>query len=56
MCFVGGDRIEEGWNLLGTYRLAAGENRVEMTDLNDAGTNIVTADAVKWVIRDKQAK
>ncbi len=40
---------EEGWNYLGTYRLSAGENRIELTDENE--TEFVTADAVKWVKR-----
>jgi ABC-type transport system involved in multi-copper enzyme maturation permease subunit len=38
---------EAGWNLLGTFRLTAGKNRVELTDKNDIG--YVTADAVKWI-------
>jgi hypothetical protein len=38
---------EQGWNLLGTFRLTAGKNCVELTDKNDIG--YVTADAVKWV-------
>lgn len=40
---------EEGWNYLGTYRLSAGKNRIELTDENE--TDFVTADAVKWVKR-----
>jgi hypothetical protein len=36
-----------GWNLLGTYRLPAGKNKIELTDKNDSG--YVTADAIKWV-------
>jgi ABC-type transport system involved in multi-copper enzyme maturation permease subunit len=38
---------EPGWNLLGTFRLRAGQNRVELTD--QGTTSFVTADAVKWV-------
>lgn len=38
---------EAGWNLLGTFRLTAGKNRLELTDKNDIG--YVTADAVKWI-------
>ena len=38
---------EEGWNYLGTYRLAAGPAHVEMTD--KTGGRSVVADAVKWV-------
>jgi len=41
--------VEEGWNYLGTYRLSAGDNRVELTDRNKI--SMVTADAVKWVKR-----
>lgn len=40
---------EAGWNYLGTFRLKAGINRVELTDKNE--TDIVIADAVKWVKR-----
>lgn len=39
---------QDGWNYLGTFRLAQGNNRVEMTD--GGKTNIITADAVKWVL------
>lgn len=38
---------EPGWNLLGTFRLSAGQNRVELTD--QGTTAFVTADAVRWV-------
>jgi ABC-type transport system involved in multi-copper enzyme maturation permease subunit len=38
---------QPGWNLIGTFRLVAGENRVELTDKNEE--RFVTADAVKWV-------
>ncbi len=38
---------EPGWNLLGTFRLSDGPNRVELTD--QGTTAFVTADAVKWV-------
>ena len=40
---------ENGWNLLGTFPLSAGENRIELNDKNDLP--FVTADAVKWVKR-----
>ena len=40
---------EEGWNLLGTYPLAAGPAHVELTDRGPERT--VLADAVKWVRR-----
>lgn len=41
---------QPGWNLLGTFRLTAGKNRIELTDKNDLG--YVSADAVKWIKRD----
>ena len=41
---------EEGWNLLGTYPLAAGPAHVELTDRGPERT--VVADAVKWVRQD----
>jgi len=37
---------QSGWNLIGTFRLTAGRNTIEMTDRND--TVYVLADAVKW--------
>ena len=40
---------EEGWNLLGTYPLAAGPAYVELTDRGPERT--VVADAVKWARR-----
>ena len=40
---------DEGWNLLGTYPLAAGPAHVELTDRGPRRT--VVADAVKWVRR-----
>ncbi len=40
---------EEGWNLLGTYPLAAGPAHVELTDRGPERT--VVADAVKWARR-----
>lgn len=40
---------EEGWNLLGSYRLAAGPAHVELSDRGSGRT--VIADAVKWVRR-----
>jgi len=43
------DGAEPGWNYLGTYRLAAGKNRIELNDKNE--TDYVTADAVKWIKR-----
>jgi ABC-type transport system involved in multi-copper enzyme maturation permease subunit len=36
-----------GWTLIGSYPLAAGENRIELTDKNEE--RFVLADAVKWV-------
>ena len=43
---------EEGWNHLGTYRLAAGPAHVE---LSDRGTGrCIIADAVKWVKKSEQ--
>lgn len=44
--------VEEGWNLIGTYRLLTGLNQVEMTD--ETSTSYITADAVKWVKREKK--
>ena len=41
---------EEGWNHIGTYRLAAGPAHVELTDRSESGGTII-ADAVKWVER-----
>jgi hypothetical protein len=38
---------QEGWNQLGTYRLAAGMARVELSD--KTGGRSVVADAIKWV-------
>jgi hypothetical protein len=38
--------VQSGWNLIGTFRLGAGQNTIEMTDRND--TVYVLADAVKW--------
>jgi hypothetical protein len=43
------DAADEGWNFLGTYRMTAGQNSIEQSDENS--TNIVIADAVKWVRR-----
>ncbi len=42
-------QVEEGWNHIGTYRLAAGPAHVEMTDRGQG--RMVIADAVKWVER-----
>ncbi|MCJ7579491.1 MAG: hypothetical protein MUP98_03035 [Candidatus Aminicenantes bacterium] len=36
-----------GWNLIGSFQLDAGPNKIEMTDQSDSG--YVLADAVKWV-------
>ncbi len=41
------DMAEEGWNMIGSYRLKAGEARIELSDEGE-GT-LITADAVKWV-------
>jgi len=38
---------QAGWTLIGNFRLAAGENLVELTDKNEE--RFVLADAVKWV-------
>ena len=38
---------ESGWNLIGSFQLESGPNKVELTDKNEAG--YVLADAVKWV-------
>ncbi|MCJ7680713.1 MAG: hypothetical protein MUP70_08310, partial [Candidatus Aminicenantes bacterium] len=43
--------FSQGWILLGTFRLAAGTNVIEQTD-KGRGT-FLTADAVKWVKRDR---
>jgi hypothetical protein len=40
---------QQGWNALGTFRLASGPARVELSDL--AGGRIIVADAIKWVER-----
>jgi len=40
---------EAGWNLLGTFQLSAGKNRVELTDKNSG--RYVSADAIKWIKR-----
>ena len=40
---------EAGWNLLGSYRLAAGPAYVELSDRSSS--RAVIADAVKWVRR-----
>lgn len=37
----------QGWNLIGSFQLDAGPNKIELTDKNDDG--YVLADAVKWV-------
>ncbi len=43
------ENAELGWNLIGSFPMEAGPNRIELTDKNDAG--FVLADAVKWVKR-----
>jgi ABC-type transport system involved in multi-copper enzyme maturation permease subunit len=40
-----------GWNLIGEFRLLAGKNTIELTDMNEA--RYVIADAVKWVRKDR---
>ncbi len=40
---------EQGWNLIGSFQLDAGPNKIEQSDKND--TMYVMADAVKWVKR-----
>lgn len=37
---------QAGWNLIGTFRLGAGPNTIELTDRNDS--IYVLADAVRW--------
>lgn len=44
------ENAELGWNLIGTFPLAAGPNSIQLSDKNDAA--YVVADAVKWVKRD----
>jgi hypothetical protein len=39
--------VPAGWTLIGNFRLAAGENMVELTDKNEE--RFVLADAIKWV-------
>jgi hypothetical protein len=39
--------VPAGWTLIGNFRLAAGENLVELTDKNEE--RFVLADAIKWV-------
>jgi ABC-type transport system involved in multi-copper enzyme maturation permease subunit len=43
------ENAEQGWNLIGSYQLDAGPNKIEQTDKNE--TLYVMADAVKWVKR-----
>lgn len=43
------ENAEQGWNLIGSFPLEAGPNKIELTDKNDAG--YVLADAIKWVKR-----
>lgn len=38
---------EQGWNLIGSFQLDAGPNKIEQSDKNE--TLYVVADAVKWV-------
>ena len=40
---------EQGWNLIGSFQLDAGPNKIEQTDKNN--TLYVMADALKWVKR-----
>jgi ABC-type transport system involved in multi-copper enzyme maturation permease subunit len=39
--------VPAGWTLIGNFRLATGENLVELTDKNEE--RFVLADAIKWV-------
>ncbi len=41
------ENAELGWNLIGTFKLEAGPNSIQLSDKNDAG--YVLADAIKWV-------
>ena len=41
------EEAEAGWNLIGSFQLEAGQNKIEQTDKSDSG--YVLADAVKWV-------
>ncbi|MEE8377826.1 MAG: hypothetical protein V3R45_05605, partial [Candidatus Aminicenantaceae bacterium] len=43
------NNAEHGWNLIGSFQLDAGPNKIEQSDKND--TMYVMADAVKWVKR-----
>jgi hypothetical protein len=38
-----------GWNLIGSFQLDAGPNKIEQTDKSEA--LYVIADAIKWVKR-----
>lgn len=42
-----GSQSPEGWNLLGTFHITAGQTEVELT--NKSKGPVVVADAVKWV-------
>ncbi len=38
---------EQGWNLIGSFQLDGGPNKIELSDKNDS--TYVIADAIKWV-------
>ncbi|MCP3917460.1 MAG: hypothetical protein GY711_18095, partial [bacterium] len=38
---------ESGWNSVGTFQIADGETRVELSDVVDGG-RFVIADAIRW--------
>jgi len=42
-----GSQSPEGWNLLGTFHISAGQTEVELS--NKSKGPVVVADAVKWV-------
>ncbi len=41
------ENAEQGWNLIGSFQLDSGPNKIELTDKNDS--TYVIADAVKWI-------
>ena len=45
-------RADEGWNMLGTFRFEA--DTVKITLSNKSGVNVVVADAVRLVKRERE--
>ena len=45
-------RADEGWNMLGTFRFVA--DTVQITLSNKSGVNVVVADAVRLVKRERE--